>query len=93
MFGAQVWFPAERTRGEGKGRTFSRKGDSGAVIIFTFCPKCGSTVFWHRESQPDLIAVAMGAFAGEDYGDPGFSVYDNRRRSWVELTCPVERQG
>jgi hypothetical protein len=87
VFGAQLWFPRDQVRSYGEGKPFSRQGDSGATVTFTFCPECGSTVSWRHEARPELVAVAMGSFAGEEFGAPDVSVYDSRRRPWVEITC------
>jgi hypothetical protein len=31
--------------------------------VFHFCPSCGSTVYWEPARKPDMIGVAVGAFA------------------------------
>jgi hypothetical protein len=87
VFGAQIWFERDCVRLEGAAKTFSRQGDSGATIDFSFCPVCGSTLTWRQEARPDLVAIALGGFAGEDFGPPDVSVYDSRRRPWVEIAC------
>jgi len=41
--------------------------DSGQPVTFHFCAVCGSTVYWEPHRKPEMIAVAVGAFA-----DPAF---------------------
>lgn len=69
----------------GDSRKWSRKGDEGSVAHFHFCPNCGSNVYYIAESQPDLIAVAVGAFADPDFPSPEYAVYRDRKHSWVTL--------
>lgn len=68
VFGVQARFRREQvTAIEGRATPFARLGDSGNPITFHFCPVCGSTVYWELGGAPELVAVAVGAFA-----DPGF---------------------
>jgi hypothetical protein len=63
---------------------FARSSDDGKAVAFRFCPVCGSTVYWEAERRPDLIAVAVGAFA-----DPGFPAPKHFRLG--EETAPLGR--
>jgi hypothetical protein len=56
--------------------------DSGNRLTFNFCPVCGSTVYWKSEAAPDLIAVAVGAFADQTFPAPDYSVWERARHSW-----------
>ncbi len=85
-FGAQARFPAERVTVHGAPRTFERVGDSGGRISFCFCSDCGTTTHWQIDRQPDLIAIALGAFADPAFPAPTVSVYDARRHPWVSLS-------
>jgi hypothetical protein len=84
-FGYQARFPKNHVTIEGEAKEFERLGDSGQELTFRFCPFCGSTVYWTLASQPELIAVAVGAFADPHYPVPRFSVYERRRHHWVEV--------
>jgi hypothetical protein len=48
-----------------------------------FCPVCGSTVYWELTVAPDVLAVAVGAFADPGFPPPRFSVYERRRHAWA----------
>ena len=42
--------------------------------------------------MPDILAVAIGAFADPGFPAPGVSVYERRQHAWVETSLPLERQ-
>ncbi len=42
-------------------------------------------------SDPDLVAVPVGAFADPTFPPPRVSVYGERRHSWVALPVGVEQ--
>ena len=84
-FGVQARFPVENVRVEGRYREYVRISDAGDGRTFSFCPECGATVFWSSEDQPDLVAVAVGAFADPAFPQPRVSVWEKRRHAWVDL--------
>ena len=91
VFGAQVRYAADRVQTEGNATAYGRRADSGSMVTFSFCPVCGTTLFWELEGQPGVIAVALGTFAEPGFGEPRFSVYESRRHPWVEISAPVEK--
>ena len=60
-----------------------RGSDSGRKIERHFCPSCGSTVFWFAELAPDLIGIAVGAFADPSMPWPTGSVWGTTRHPSV----------
>jgi hypothetical protein len=84
-FGFQARFPTERVQIEGRHHEYTRVSDDDAEHTFSFCPECGSTVFWRSPDQPELVAVAGGAFADPTFPPPTVEVYESRRQPWVEL--------
>jgi hypothetical protein len=90
IFGVQARWPTDSVAIEGRASQFVRTGDSGGVITMHFCPSCGSTVHWSIDSQPDLVAVAVGAFADPSFQGPKFSVYEARRHPWASTPADVE---
>jgi len=64
---------------------YQRQGDEGGTISFHFCGQCGSTVYYFIESMPELIAIALGAFASHELPGPSYSVYETRQHPWVAL--------
>lgn len=85
VFGEQARFAATEVEIEGSSSSWTRTADSGNLITFHFCPTCGSTVYYRPESEPDLIAIAVGAFADPSYPRPTVSVYESRRHDWVAV--------
>jgi hypothetical protein len=84
-FGVQARFARDKVRPEGRSKEFLRVGDSGGRITFRFCPECGSTVYWEIDVMPDVVAVAVGAFADPAFPPPIFSVYGSRRHAWAAM--------
>lgn len=85
-FGAQARWANEHVTLTGKFREWTRTADSGNRVTYRFCPDCGSTVAYVIENWPGVTALPYGAFAGTEMPAPDFSVYDDRRHSWVGLT-------
>jgi hypothetical protein len=90
VFGAQAWFPREAVDTCGETHRYRRVADSGHHIDYHFCPSCGSTVWYEAEVMPALIAVPVGAFADPGFPQPGVSVYESRKHSWVHPPPDVE---
>ena len=92
VFSAQARFPREAVDVEGDGKQFVRVGDEGGKFRFTFCPECGSTVFYVEEGDERQVAIPVGAFADSRFPAPMVSVYEGRRHPWVSLPDNVERR-
>jgi hypothetical protein len=90
VFGAQAYFARGSVAVRGDGREFVRVGDEDGRFTFTFCPKCGSTVFYVEEGDEQHIAIPVGAFADARFPPPTVSVYEERRHSWVSLPDDVD---
>ncbi len=68
VFSSNAFFKRDQAVAiEGEHRAWCRTAESGRVLTLHFCPTCGSTIFWEREGAPDMLTVAVGAFA-----DPAF---------------------
>lgn len=70
---------------EGVSTVYTRIGDEGGRIDFHFCPTCGAIVHYSLDTQPELVAIPLGAFADPAFPAPEFSVYERRRHHWVLL--------
>jgi hypothetical protein len=90
VFGAQARFSREAVQISGQGTRFLRTGDEGTEITFTFCPQCGSTVFYEMAGREEFIAIPVGAFADPGFPAPSFSVYEDRMHSWVQMPKDIE---
>jgi hypothetical protein len=90
VFGAQARWPNDRVSITGRSTEYMRVGDSGNHALLHFCPTCGSTVYWYANGQPELTAVAIGAFADPSFPTPRFSVYEDRKHAWVHVPDDAE---
>ena len=90
VFGAQGRFPKEKARVEGESSVYVRTGDTGRKVTFHFCGHCGSTVYWEPEALPDVVSVAVGAFADPTFPAPQYSVYETRKHPWAHPTFECE---
>jgi hypothetical protein len=84
VFATQARFMRGQVTTTGSVTKFTRSSDSGRSVTFNFCPTCGSTAFWEIEGFPDVIAVAVGAFADPTFPAPRHSVWERTRHPWVE---------
>jgi len=87
-YGIAAFFPRETVTVSGEATRFTRPSDSGHAVTFHFCPTCGSTVYWEPARMPQLIGVAVGAFADPGFPAPSQAVYDQHRHGWV--TLPIQ---
>lgn len=83
IFAVQARFHRTQLTVSGESGNWHRRGESGGVARFHFCPVCAATVFWEPETMPDLVLVAVGAFADPDFPAPGVAVYEARRHPWA----------
>jgi hypothetical protein len=93
-FGYQARFPLAQVEVSGESREFVRLADEGGTArTFHFCPQCGTTVYYLNSDEPELIAVAVGAFAEPGFPPPDFSVWERRKHAWVVPPPGAEHVG
>lgn len=93
-YGFQARFPASHVQVSGRVTEFVRHSDEDhEERRFRFCPACGATVYYTTGSDPDVIAIPVGAFADPDFPPPRFSVWEQRRHPWVSVPDDAERLG
>lgn len=86
VFSVQARFRRDQVSApSGRSARFTRVGDSGSSSTCHFCPDCGSTVYWEPAALPDVILVAVGAFADPGFPPPKVSVYSVRRHPWTAM--------
>lgn len=85
-FSVAVFYPRDRVEVErGTPRTFTRPSASGHAVTFHFCGRCGANVFWEPARLPDLVGVAVGAFADPGFARPHQSVWTKDKHAWLHL--------
>ena len=86
-FAAQARWPEEQVIIEGRSNSFELVSDSGNRATFYFCPECGSDVHYDINGKFDgQIAIPLGAFHDPYFFEPRFSVWENRKHDWVEIS-------
>lgn len=93
-FSAQSRFARAQVRTEGESKAWTRTAATGNRVTQHFCPTCGSTVWWELSGFPDVIAVALGAFADPAYPPPTVCVWEETRHPWTDAiaTLPLDRR-
>ncbi len=90
IFGSTSFFgESQIVSTEGDRRAFRRQGDSGTWLAFQFCPTCGSTVFWESEGLPDMVSVAVGAFADPGFPAPVRTVWTTTKHGWLPFPANI----
>jgi hypothetical protein len=90
-FAVQARWPEEQVTIEGRSNSFELVADSGNRGTFHFCPECGSDVHYDIYGKFDgQIAIPLGAFDDPFFLTPVFSVWEERKHDWVEITGAVE---
>ena len=82
-FGLVALYPRDRVTTAGTAKAYVRVAESGNTTTMNFCPTCGSTVFWDRAGKPEVICIAVGAFADPTMPTPIRTVYDEHRHPWI----------
>lgn len=84
LLGVTCFFTKDQVRDiAGAEATFRRRGESGRELTFHFCPACGTTLYWTRDTQPELISVAGGTFADPTLPEPSRMVWTQHKHPWV----------
>jgi hypothetical protein len=89
-FGAQARWPAENVRITGEHTDWERISEHGDSRVFSFCPICGSTVFFTSADRPGVVAVTLGTLADPAFLPPRVSVWEQHKHPWFELTGDME---
>jgi hypothetical protein len=88
-FGVQARWPVTSAQITGEAREYLRVSDEGdEERRFYFCPVCGGTVYYFTE--PEFIAIPVGALADPDFPEPKISLWESRSHAWVTLPESIE---
>ena len=85
-FAAQARFPAETVTISGNSTAYAHTGTNEAVTRFHFCPACGGALYYVHDFAPETIAIALGMFDDPHAFTPAFSMFENRKHDWLEIT-------
>ena len=94
-FGYNAHFPDAQVVLAGRATEFVRIGDDGGRITRSFCPICGTTVFYRNSGISGVVSVPVGGFADPAFPPPTVSVYhESRGCRWLEIrTDPLDKRG
>jgi hypothetical protein len=85
-FSVAVFYERGRVAIEsGTSVVFERGSASGFSVRFHFCGRCGSNVYWEPARLPDLVGVALGAFADPSFPAAEQSVWTKDKHAWLSL--------
>jgi hypothetical protein len=79
---SNAYFPRETVRLNGPNRIYTRTSNAGTRINHHFCPTCGVTVCWTRETGSTRFGIPVGAFHDPSFPAPSVSFWDVRRYEW-----------
>jgi hypothetical protein len=65
--------------------SFERDSASGFSVKFHFCVRCGSNIYWEPRRMPDIVGVALGAFADPRFPEPTQSVWTRDKHAWLVI--------
>jgi hypothetical protein len=68
----------------GETRVFNDSENNPGVIDYTFCGRCGSTVYWPIKPFPGLYGVAVGCFADETFPKPNLELNAKYQHVWIQ---------
>lgn len=88
-YGFQARWPVAASQITGHAHEYRRDSDDlDEERRFYFCPECGATVYYFTD--PEFIAIPVGALADPDFPEPRVSVWESRKHSWVTVPDGVE---
>jgi len=80
-----AFFAKEHVRAEGPSKIYVRDGQEGRRVRVHFCPTCGTCVYWDSDRRPNVIGIAVGAFADPSFPAPTVSIWEQTRHPWVDF--------
>lgn len=86
VFGVSSYFDDDQViEKSGKSNLYKRTSDAGLSLEQSFCPDCGSTVYWKAEIFEKYTGIAVGCFSAPDFPEPKFTVWNISKHSWVSF--------
>ncbi len=91
-FGMSAYYDAEDVVSiTGPCTEYTRKSQFAKMITFSFCPTCGTSVFWRLEAQPDKIGIAVGCFNDPSFPAPESVHHLDGKLDWVTFPESMRR--
>jgi hypothetical protein len=83
-FGWSCYFREGEVTTSGEARVYAFDSASGRQAR-SFCPTCGSTLFWRSAVFAGMIGIAGGALATNGVAEPTTSASEAGRCAWLSL--------
>jgi hypothetical protein len=87
---SNAYFPRETVRLNGPNKIYTRTSHVGTRINHHFCPTCGVTVCWTRETGSTRFGIPVGAFNDPSFPAPSVSFWEEARYEWSPLMENVD---
>ncbi len=68
----------------GAPKTWTRRSDSGALVVCAFCETCG-TRLWHEPSAPGFVHIKPGTLDDASSLAPKYESWTERKSSWLHF--------
>ncbi len=70
------------------GQLQASRGPDNPGVDYTFCPRCGSTVYWELTVFRDIAdarvyGIAVGCFADADFPKPDLEIWADKKHHWI----------
>ena len=84
VFQVSAWFFEDQIVSRtGSPRIFNDTDNNPSVTDYSFCGRCGSTVYWTLRPYPGLYSIAVGCFEDANFPAPTFEHNWKFRHTWV----------
>jgi hypothetical protein len=88
---SNAYFPKEYVRLDGPNKVYTRTSNAGNRINHHFCPNCGVTVCWTRETGSMRFGIPVGTFNDPSFPAPSVSFWEEGRRyAWSPQVSDVK---
>ncbi len=84
VFQVSAWFFEDQVVSRTGQTLVFNDSENNRGIDYTFCSRCGSTVYWPVKFIPGLYGVAVGCFADAGFPPPDLELNEKYRHAWVE---------
>ena len=86
VFGVSAYFDKAQIRNiKGERKNFTGVSEAGRAKMLSFCPDCGSAVYWEAEFQPQRVGVAVGCFEDPGFPEPRLAAWNRSKHDWVQF--------
>ncbi len=80
---ANAAFPKEALKISGERATYASTADSGAAMVRSFCPQCGTQLFSEAAPRPHVVIVRVGSLDDPEIGKPIGTIWTRSAPSWA----------